>query len=107
MKKLSKLYLVAPVVLALAVGVTGCATDNARRATAMAKSGVVCPECRTVTLGPFPSSAEWRGGSPATVQRHECPGCRGVVTLSPGPDGYRHECSVCKQTPFSCSIIQR
>lgn len=90
--------------LAFAGLLAGCATAKSPSTTAVPKSGVVCPECRTVTLGPFPSSAEWRGGPPATVQRHECPGCRGVVTLSPGPDGYRHECSVCKQSPFSCTV---
>lgn len=83
----------------------GCATGRVPDHTTVTKSGEVCPECRTVTLGPFPST-EWQGGS-VTVQRHECPGCRGVVTLSSGPDGYRHECSICKQSPFSCTVNSR
>jgi len=82
----------------------GCATANSPKTAAVPKSGVVCPECRTVTLGPFPSGAEWRGGPPAMVQRHECSGCRGVFSVYGDGPQYRHECSVCKQSPYSCTV---
>jgi hypothetical protein len=93
--------------LTLAALVSGCASDQSRRVTATPKSGVVCPQCRTVTLGPFPSSAEWRGGPPATVQRHECTGCRGILSIYGEGDQFRREWSVCKQTPFSCTVNSR
>lgn len=86
--------------------VAGCTSTKPSPVTADA-AALVCPECRTVKLGPFPSSSEWRGGPPAMVTKHECGGCRGVVTLASGPEGYRHECSVCKQSPFSCQPTHR
>lgn len=90
--------------LAFAGLLAGCSTTKTTQETAVPKSGVVCPECRTVTLGPFPSGAEWRGGPPAMVRRHECSGCRGVFSIYGEGPQYRHECSVCKQSPYSCNV---
>jgi hypothetical protein len=89
--------------LALMALATSCSTTNTKQSAAN-KTGEVCPECRTVTLGPVHSSTDWRGGSPTIAQRHECSGCRGVLTVYAEPLQFRHECSVCKQTPYSCQV---
>lgn len=92
------------IALTLAVLVSSCTTNGARREAPPAKTGVVCPECRTVVLGPFPSSSDWRGGPPSYTHRHTCSGCQGVITIYGEEEQFQHECSVCKQSPYSCRI---
>jgi len=92
--------------LALVALLAGCTTGKPSAQIATPKSGVACPECRTVVLGPFPSSGEWRGEPPATVSKHECPGCRSVISIFTEGGKVRHECSTCKQTPYSCQVTQ-
>ncbi len=92
--------------LLLAVGLAGC-TSIKPSPEALPRAAVVCPDCRTVTLGRFPSS-DVSGGALATVTSHKCRGhCHGVVTLSHGPKGYYRECAICEQSRFSCPSVQR
>lgn len=83
--------------------VVGCATSQGTKPDEVPKTtALVCPECKTVTLGPFPSNADYLGGPPATLTRHECGGCRGIISMRPDGQQFKHECSLCKQSPFSC-----
>jgi len=106
MKLTSKLQLKVITVLFLMLLTAGCFTNRRVNSTNSQGAAVACAECRSVLLGPFPSGGDWRDENPATVTRHECPGCRGVLTSTADEYTLRHECSVCKETPFSCQVAQ-
>lgn len=104
MKTIIKSVMTALTAFVLAVGLMGCATSHPSETKNPTATALACPQCKTVTLGSFPSSGAWRGEPPDMVTKHACEGCKGIVTLVPGSDGFRHECSVCKQSPFSCKV---
>lgn len=101
MKRLSKLYLVAPVVLALAVGVTGCATNQPK------KQALVCPDCKMVqvTVEDRPYSDDRTTTS--TQMEHSCPNCQGVLKTFFKEGKLQHKCSVCTQNAFTCPVSHR
>lgn len=102
MRTCVKSALVALAVVGLLAGVTGCTTAKSSEQKVERTAALACPECKSVTLGPFQTSGAWRGEPPATITKHECSGCRGVINLRREGEQFRHECSVCKQVPFSC-----
>lgn len=83
---------------------SGCATAKRSDPTEAPKAARACPECKTVILGPVPSVGAWRGEPPSTITKHECRGCRGVITLRPDGLQLQHQCSICSQSPFSCEM---
>jgi hypothetical protein len=88
--------------VAALLGVAGCAT--ARTAT----EATVCPECKTVveqveqisTGRPEYDLYETREGL-----RHSCPGCQGALITFFKEGKLQHKCSVCSQSPFTCSVV--
>lgn len=88
--------------LALLSVLIGCATEKSPAQVKSAGAALVCPGCKTVILGPFLTSGAWRGEPPATIERLECAGCRGVLSLNSTKEWFRHECSACKQGAFVC-----
>ena len=72
---------------------------------------LVCPQCNMVGVaveqpyyvGGRPS---WFGrGSPAVVYRDECPNCQGALETFFREGKWKHKCSVCKDTPYTCPIL--
>lgn len=100
MKPLTKLSILSAA-FSSSLLLIGCATEKSLTQPPSA-TALVCPDCKTVLLGPFQTAGAWRGEPPATVAKHECSGCRGVIGIRSDEPGFRHECSVCKQSPFSC-----
>ena len=48
----------------------------------------------------------WFGrGSPAVVYRDECPNCQGALETFFREGKWKHKCSVCKDTPYTCPIL--
>jgi hypothetical protein len=104
MKRLSKLYLVAPIVLALAVGVTGCATNQPK------KQALVCPDCKMVEVAVDTSRWEPDAATPTastTRMEHSCPGCQGALKTFFKEGKLQHKCSVCAQNAFTCPVSHR
>lgn len=105
MKPISKFFWLAILGGAVLILVTGCATSRPIR------QALVCPQCKNVTINRFPqpsspdkadSYAFWNPDTPAIS--HTCPGCKGILTTLFTEGTLRHECSICEQAPFSCSI---
>jgi hypothetical protein len=80
----------------------GCATEKSPAQLKSSGTALVCPECKTVTLGPFPAFGDSPGKATATIEQHECAECRGILSLNSTKEWFRHECSVCKQGAFVC-----
>lgn len=77
---------------------------------------LVCPQCRMVEVrnafvrhhGRYPgfphrtaSGAIYRG----TTYEHRCDGCQGVLTTFVREGKLQHNCSICKETPFTCPVV--
>lgn len=93
--------------LAATVALTGCTTtgDGGRNQQAM-----VCPKCKTVAVRTVQPSgnaqAGWTGNlRPTTVYEHQCPGCQGAMKTFFREGEWKHKCSVCKDTPYTCPVI--
>jgi hypothetical protein len=110
--KLSKIAREAPVTLgvgAIAL-LVGCATlGEARKPEAL-----VCPQCRMVEVrsplsGLTDAIPAFRTGSGAiyhgTTYEHRCEGCQGVLTPFFREGKFQHQCSICKETPFTCPVV--
>jgi len=102
MKRKSTVALLALAALPLLAALHGCATKNDTAQARTSETALVCPECKTVTLGPYPTFEDSPGKPTGTIERHECAGCRGILSLNSTKEWFRHECSVCKQSPFAC-----
>ena len=97
------------------LALSGCAGTN--ETGGKGKQALVCPQCKTVQTqaylpaGPSFSragvSAYGLAGEryPITVSRHQCPGCQGAIQTLFNEGKWKHTCSVCKESPFTCAVI--
>lgn len=99
--KLALSIIVGGAVMTLA---NGCATAPANG------HALVCPQCkevtitRTVTVFDESEAHFSPQDKEVTETSHSCPGCQGALVTFFKEGKLRHECSICEQTPFSCSI---
>lgn len=93
--------------VAAGFGFSGCVASG----TANAKQAIVCPECKMVGVpidepyyvGVRPS---WFGrGSSAVVYKDLCPNCHGSLETFAREGQWKHKCSICKESPFSCPVV--
>ena len=96
------------VATALIIGFSGCATSD----MANAKHATVCPDCKTVAVPidePYYYAGErasWFGrGSAAVVYRHQCPRCHGSMETFAREGQWKHKCSICEVSPYTCPIV--
>ena len=94
---------------------SGCASTN--ETGGKGKQALVCPQCKMVQTeiylpaGPSFSragvSAYGLPGEryPRTVSQHQCPGCQGAIQTLFHDGKWKHKCSVCKESPFTCPVI--
>jgi hypothetical protein len=103
MKRLTKLYLIVPLAVALAAGVQGCASKSPK------KQALVCPECKMVEVQVDTSA--WRrtrlGIGASTTMTHACPNCQGALKTLFKEGTLTHKCSVCAQNAFTCPVSHR
>ena len=92
-----------------AVTLSGCVTPQA---TKDKQRALVCPQCKMVavrTIQPsFGNSARagWAGvPRPTTVYEDQCPGCQGAIETFFREGKWKHKCSVCKNTPYTCPVF--
>lgn len=114
------------ILLAASAGILALGGCASTRQTARKDWPVlVCPECRMVAETPprpyFPgydyNDSAVRFGGPGgrgtygdyrrtqTVYKDICPGCQGVIETLFKEGRWKHTCSVCKDTPFTCPIF--
>lgn len=103
MKRFQKLYAAVPIALVLMMAVPGCATSRNQ------KRALVCPDCRMVEVAV--DTSRWEPdqpqGSPTTTIEHTCRGCQGALKTLFKEGAFRHKCSVCTQTAFTCPVSHR
>lgn len=69
------------------------------------KQALVCPQCRSATFQPkFYEDVSETPASLHEVEEHQCPGCKGGVTSILKNGKWTHECSICANSPYSCSV---
>ena len=107
-------------ILAVSVGIlglNGCATTE--QSAAGDEQVFVCPECKIVTetierpglggyddyynVGLDPDPGVYSGTQ--TISKHTCPGCQGVIETLFKEGNWKHKCSVCKDSPFTCPVF--
>lgn len=100
MKRLSKSYLVAPVALALILGMTGCATNRPK------SQALVCPECKMVevTVENTSFGDDYPTTTTSTYMKHSCPNCQGAMKTLFKEGKLQHKCSACAQNAFTCPM---
>ena len=93
--------------VAVGFGLSGCASNG----TVDAKQAIVCPKCKMVAVpidepyyvGDRPS---WFGrGSPAVVYKDLCQNCHGSIETFAREGQWKHKCSACKESPFTCPVV--
>ena len=97
-----KLFIAGAAVLAAAsLGLGGCATGNAGHERHSDVSGMMCPKCETVWVGPHTTGA---GGSKVQAlhwgREMVCPDCDAMAAAY-FKDGAKvlHDCPTCNVTP--------
>lgn len=97
------------------LALTGCASTH--ETGGKGKQALVCPQCKmveTVTYLPAGPSFSRSGvgafgvpgaGFPTTTHEHTCPGCQGAIVTLFKEGKWKHKCSVCKESPFTCPVI--
>ncbi len=85
---------------------SGCAASNSSKAA----SALVCPQCRMVSVEENRSHF----GGPEYIKDptgleieydHMCPNCTGILKTLFVEGKLRHECSACKDSPYTCPLI--
>ncbi len=76
----------------------GCATTTASNS---GKQALVCPQCKMVETDYY----EEESGLQATAQKHQCPGCQGVLMSFLHKGKWEHKCSICGEKPFACPVV--
>jgi hypothetical protein len=77
---------------------SGCASTSA--STGKGKHALVCPQCKMVEI---PGDPEYQS-QPTTLYRDTCRGCQGALTTFFKEGKWKHKCSVCKDSPFTCPV---
>lgn len=97
------------------LALSGCASTN--ETGGKSRQALVCPQCKIVQVVKYapagPSftqsgvSAYGLAGErfPRTSQEHQCPACQGVLKTFFREGQWKHKCSVCKDSPFTCPVI--
>ena len=90
------------------LALSGCAsTEGAKHK----QQALVCPDCKVVAVaveqpyyvGIRPS---WFGrGSPAVFYLDQYPNCQGSLETFFREGNWKHKCSVCKDTPYTCPVF--
>ena len=95
--------------LVSAVGFCGCASTGGPKNKQQA---LVCPQCKMVALTVNRPYFGWYGhgyynGSniPITTYRDTCPGCQGAIKTLFQEGKWKHRCSVCKDSPYTCPVV--
>ncbi len=104
MKQLKKTFIVAPIGLALAVAVSGCATNQPN------KQAMVCPDCKMTEVAVDTSrlaSDYTTAIFPTTRTEHSCPGCQGALKTLFKEGKLKHKCSVCAGQASICPASHR
>ena len=75
------------------------------------RQALVCPQCKIVAVTGKRPYFGWHGSGyyagsdiPTTTYRDTCPGCLGTIKSRTVYGKWKHKCSVCKDTPFTCPL---
>src|SRR5215207_1551614 len=109
--KLRTLFRWALGVLAMAAAAVLMSCAMAREARK--QEALVCPQCRMVEVRSafvqhrgrypgFPHRTASGGIHRGATYEHRCEGCQGVLTTFFREGKFQHQCSICKETPFTC-----
>ena len=95
------------------LALSGCASTN--ETSGKGKHALVCPQCKmvavTVQAPPYFGYGGRHGFGPAassrpiTTYEDTCPGCQGVLETFFREGKWKHKCSVCKDSPFTCPVF--
>ena len=90
------------------LALSGCASTN--ETGGKGKHALVCPQCKMVAVTvnrPYPVGRGFGRGytGPTTVYNDTCPGCQGVIETLFKEGKWKHKCSVCKDSPFTCPVF--
>jgi hypothetical protein len=105
--QLARTTALAAFTLGTTLAVTGCATTEGANKK---EKALVCPQCKMVavqTVQPAANAqAGWSGRlQPTTVYRDQCPGCQGAIETFFREGKWKHKCSVCKDSPYTCPVF--
>jgi len=108
------LGLAATLAFTALLSLSGCAGTN--ETAVKGKHALVCPQCKMVAVAKVDSPYVGGGGRGGygygpgynrtrTVYEDSCPGCRGAITTFFSEGKWKHKCSVCKESPFTCPVF--
>ncbi len=84
--------------IAAAFALSSCASTG----KSTSETATACPECRSVLILPDEMQMAIDGYEDAPRYEHQCPGCQGALTTLFTDGELRHQCSYCKDSPYSC-----
>lgn len=97
----------AVILAASALSFGGCATSDGAKGK---ESALVCPQCKMVAVDTM--RPDWGFGRntrlgwvPAKVYEDQCPGCQGVIETLFKEGKWKHKCSICKDSPYTCPVV--
>lgn len=104
----AKSVIAASASLAFALVALGCASTN--ETGGKGKQALVCPQCKWVAVATtrphFGYGHDTRlGRVPAKVYEDTCPGCQGVIETLFREGKWKHKCSICKDSPYTCPVF--
>ncbi len=85
--------------LAVVLAVSGCARTN--ETGSKGEQALVCPQCKIVAV-----TVHHRFGhhGPSTDYQDACPGCHGMMETLFREGKWKHSCSICKDSPYTCPL---
>ena len=89
------------------LALSGCASTN--EIDGKGKQALVCPQCRMVAVTvnrPYLGIGRYSGyPGPTIIHRDTCPGCQGVLETFFREGKWKHKCSICKDSPYTCPVF--
>ena len=82
-----------------------CASTN--ETGGKGKHALVCPQCKMVamTVNRPPSGGAGRYAGTQTVYHDTCPNCQGAMETLFKEGKFKHKCSICKDSPYTCPVF--
>jgi hypothetical protein len=101
---------------AFAMSASGLLLSCATPGETKKQEALVCPQCRMVEVrsafvrshGRYPGFPHRTASGPiyhGTTYEHRCESCQGVLTTLFREGKFQHQCSICKETPFTCPVV--
>lgn len=92
------------------LALSGCASTN--ETGRKAKQALVCPQCKmvvvTTSTRPYFTGHRYPysyGSGATNFYKDTCPGCQGVIETLFKEGKWKHKCSVCKDSPYTCPVF--